>query len=106
MGSQFGYQMLWVMPILMLGVAMVQEMCARMGATTGKGLSDLIRENFPLRLTAFVMFTFLIANTGVIISEFLGIAAALRLVNIPEWIGAPVAGLLLWFLLARGSYQR
>ena len=106
MGSQFGYQMLWVMPILMICVAMVQEMCARMGAVTGKGLSDLIRENFPLRLTVFVMFIFLLANGGVIVSEFIGIAAALNLFGIPSWIGAPCGGVLIWWLVARGSYKR
>jgi len=106
MGSQFGYQMLWVMPILMICVAIVQEMCARMGAVTGKGLSDLIRENFPLRLTVFVMFIFLLANGGVIVSEFIGIAAALNLFGIPSWIGAPCGGVLIWWLVARGSYKR
>src|SRR5260370_35205121 len=79
MGSQFGYQMLWVIPILMVGVAIVQEMCARMGAVTGKGLSDLIRENFPLRLTVFIIFIFLLANGGGIVSEFIVTAAALNL---------------------------
>jgi NRAMP (natural resistance-associated macrophage protein)-like metal ion transporter len=98
--------MLWVMPILMICVAMVQEMCARMGAVTGKGLSDLIRENFPLRLTVFVMFIFLLANGGVIVSEFIGIAAALNLFGIPSWIGAPCGGVLIWWLVARGSYKR
>src|SRR6266550_8575091 len=106
MGSQFGFQMLWVMPILMICVAIVQEMCARMGAVTGKGLSDLIRENFPLRLTVFVMFIFLLANGGVIVSEFIGIAAALNLFGIPSWIGAPCGGVLIWWLVARGSYKR
>jgi len=106
MGSQFGYSMLWVMPILMLGVAVVQEMCARMGAVTNKGLSDLIRENFPLRLTLFIMFIFLLANGGVIVSEFIGIAAALNLFGIPSWIGAPCGGALIWWLVARGSYKR
>ncbi len=106
MGSQFGFQMLWVMVIMGIGVAVVQEMCARMGAATGKGLSDLIRENFSIRLTAFVMLAFLVANAGVIVSEFIGIAAALSIFGIPPWIGAPVAGLLVWFLIARGSYSR
>jgi Mn2+/Fe2+ NRAMP family transporter len=106
MGSQFGYQMLWVMVVLLVGVAVVQEMCARMGAATGKGLSDLIRENFPIRLTAFVALTFFIANLGVVISEFIGIAAALSLFGIPSWIGAPVGGLVLWLLVTRGSYSR
>ncbi len=106
MGSQFGFQMLWVMLILLVGVCIVQEMCARMGVVTGKGLSDLIRENFPLRITAFVMLTFLIANTGVTISEFIGIAAALSLFGIPPWIGAPCGGIVVWWLVARGSYSR
>ncbi len=106
MGSQFGFQMLWVMVILLVGVAVVQEMCARMGAVTGKGLSDLIRENFPIRLTTFVMLTFFVANTGVVVSEFIGIAAALSLFNIPTWIGAPCGGLVLWLLVTRGSYAK
>jgi NRAMP (natural resistance-associated macrophage protein)-like metal ion transporter len=106
MGAQFGYSMLWVMVVLTVGMGVVQEMCSRMGAVTGKGLSDLIRENFPLRLTVFIMFIFLLANGGVIVSEFLGIAAALNLFGVPSWIGAPCGGLLIWWLVARGSYGR
>lgn len=106
MGSQFGYSMLWVMVVLLVGVFIVQEMCARMGVVTGKGLSDLIRENFPLRVTALVMLTFLIANTGVIISEFIGIAAALDLFGVPSWVSAPIGGLAIWFVVARGSYGK
>lgn len=105
MGSQFGYSMLWVMVILTVGMALVQEMCTRMGAVTGKGLSDLIRETFPLRLTVFIMFVFLLANGGVVVSEFIGIAAALNLFGIPSWIGAPCGGLVIWLLVARGSYK-
>src|SRR5262249_8992588 len=103
---QFGYTMLWVMVVLTLGMGIVQEMCARMGAVTGKGLSDLIRENFPIRITALVMFAFLLANSGVIVSEFIGIAAALNIFHIPAWVSAPGAGLLLWWLIVRGSYAR
>jgi len=106
MGSQFGYSMLWVMVVLTLGMAIVQEMCTRMGAVTGKGLSDLIRENFPIRITALVMLAFLLANAGVIVSEFIGIAAAFNIFHIPSWISAPVAGLLLWWLVVKGSYGR
>ncbi|GHO84052.1 Nramp family divalent metal transporter [Dictyobacter formicarum] len=105
MGAQFGYSMLWVMVILTVGMGLVQEMCTRMGVVTGKGLSDLIRENFPLRLTVFIMFVFLLANGGVIVSEFIGVAAALNLFGIPSWIGAPCGGLLIWLLVARGSYK-
>ncbi len=106
MGSQFGYSMLWVMVVLTVGMGLVQEMCTRMGAVTNKGLSDLIRENFPLRLTVCIMFIFLLANGGVIVSEFIGIAAALNLFGIPSWIGAPCGGVLIWWLVARGSYKR
>jgi len=106
MGSLFGFQMLWVMVVVGIGVVIVQEMCARMGAATGKGLSDLIRENFSIRLTTFVLITFLIANGGVIVSEFIGIASALDIFGVPQWIGAPIAGFAIWFLIARGSYQR
>lgn len=105
MGSQFGYSMLWVMVVLTLGMGVVQEMCTRMGAVTGKGLSDLIRENFPLRFTVFVMFVFLLANGGVIVSEFIGITAAMGLFGIPTWLSAPAGGLLIWWLVAKGSYK-
>src|SRR6266852_3885627 len=97
--------MLWVMVVLAVGVGLVQEMCTRMGAVTGKGLSDLIRENFPLRLTVLIMFVFLLANGGVIVSEFIGIATALNLFGIPSWIGAPCGGIFIWLLVARGSYK-
>jgi NRAMP (natural resistance-associated macrophage protein)-like metal ion transporter len=106
MGSQFGYQMLWTLVVLTVGMAIVQEMASRMGAVTGKGLSDLIRENFPLRLTAFIMLIFLVANGGVIVSEFIGITTALGLFGVPGWIAAPLGGLLIWLLVARGSYAR
>ncbi len=106
MGSQFGYSMIWVMVVLTVGMGIVQEMCTRMGAVTGKGLSDLIRENFPIRLTALVMLSFLLANGGVIITEFIGIVTALKLFNVPAYISAPAAGILLWLLVVRGSYAR
>ncbi len=106
MGSQFGYSMIWVMVVLTVGMGIVQEMCTRMGAVTGKGLSDLIRENFPIRLTALVMLSFLLANGGVIVTEFIGIVTALNLFNIPSYISAPGAGILLWLLVVRSSYAR
>lgn len=106
MGSQFGYSMIWVMVVLTVGMGIVQEMCTRMGAVTGKGLSDLIRENFPIRLTALVMLSFLLANGGVIVTEFIGIVTALNLFNIPSYISAPAAGILLWLLVVRSSYAR
>ncbi len=106
MGAQYGYDLLWVMVLVGFGVGIVQEMCARMGAATGKGLSDLIRENFGIRVTALVMLALLVANAAIVISEFVGIAAALQIFGVPSWISAPAAGLAIWYLIARGSYAR
>ncbi len=106
MGAQYGFDLLWVMVLVGFGVAIVQEMCARMGAATGKGLSDLIRENFSIRITFLVMLALLIANAAIVISEFVGIAAAMQIFGVPAWISAPTAGVLIWLLIARGSYAR
>lgn len=106
MGAQYGYEMLWVMVVVGVGVAIVQEMCARMGAATGKGLSDLIRENFGIRWTALVMLALFIANGSLVISEFVGIVAALNIFGIPSLISAPASGIIIWLLIARGSYER
>lgn len=106
MGAQYGYSLLWVMVIITFSLAVVQEMCARLGAATGKGLSDLIRENFGVRWTAVIMLALLIANGLTLISDFIGIAAAMDIFGVPTWLSAPVAGVALWFLIARGSYGR
>src|SRR5579859_6124789 len=74
-GAKYGYDLLWMFPLILISLAVVQEMAARMGAATGKGLSDLIRENFPIHLTAFVLLALLIANAGTVVSEYVGIAA-------------------------------
>ncbi len=106
MGAQYGYNLLWVMLIIVFALATVQEMCARLGAATGKGLSDLIRENFGVRWTAFVMLALLVANSLTTISEFIGIAAAMDIFGVPPWLSAPIAAVALWFLIARGNYGR
>jgi NRAMP (natural resistance-associated macrophage protein)-like metal ion transporter len=105
-GAKYGYGMIWTMVLLIPALAVVQEMCARMGAVTGKGLTDLIREEFSLRWTAFVMLAILIANGGIVISEFAGIAAALELFHISKYISVPVMGFIVWYLIARGTYRR
>lgn len=105
-GAAYGYHLLWVMVIVTIFVAIVQEMCARLGAVTGKGFSDLVRENFSLRRTGFVMLTLLIANFGIIVSEFVGIAAAAELFGISKYIAVPIAAILVWLLITRGSYAR
>jgi len=105
-GADYGYRLLWLLIPLTISLGIVQEMCARMGAVTGKGLSDLIREKFGVRWTAFVMLTLLIANGGVTISEFVGIAAALELLAVPRFVSVPIAAIAIWWLVVKGTYQR
>ena len=110
-GASYGYGLLWALLIAGFCLAIVQEMCARMGAITGKGLADLIREEFGVRWAALAMLALLIANTGVTVSEFLGIGASVQvLANDPHtpfvYLVVPLAGLILWWLVIKGSYRR
>jgi len=105
-GAEFGYSMLWVFLPITISLIVVQEMCVRMGVVTGQGLADLIREQFGVRLTAFVMFTILIANTGVIVSEFVGIAQASELFGIPRYFSIPLTAAFIWWLVVKGSQKR
>jgi NRAMP (natural resistance-associated macrophage protein)-like metal ion transporter len=105
-GADHGYKLLWILIPLTFSLGIVQEMCARMGAVTGKGLSDLIRERFGVRWTAVVMIALLIANGGVTVSEFVGIAAATELLGITRYVSVPIAALAIWWLVVKGSYQR
>ena len=105
-GAEFGYSLLWILIPIAISLGIVQEMCARMGAVTGKGLADLIRERFGVRWTALVMLALLIANAGVTVSEFVGIAAATELFNVSRFISVPFAAILVWWLIVKGSYKR
>jgi NRAMP (natural resistance-associated macrophage protein)-like metal ion transporter len=105
-GAEFGYSLLWILIPIAISLGIVQEMCARMGAVTGKGLSDLIRERFGVRWTALIMLSLLIANAGVTVSEFVGIAAAAEIFGISRFIAVPFAALLVWWLVAKGSYKK
>jgi Mn2+/Fe2+ NRAMP family transporter len=105
-GAEFGYSLLWILLPITISLGVVQEMCARMGAVTGKGLADLIRERFGVRWTALVMFALLIANAGVTVSEFVGIAAATELLGITRFVSVPLAAILVWWLVVKGNYQR
>ncbi len=105
-GADYGYRFLWLLIPLTISLGIVQEMCARMGAVTGKGLSDLIRERFGVRWTAFVMLALLVANGGVTVSEFVGIAAALELLGVVRFISVPIAAAAIWWLVVKGTYQR
>jgi Mn2+/Fe2+ NRAMP family transporter len=105
-GAEHGYRLLWILIPITISLGLVQEMCARMGAVTGKGLADLIRERFGVRWTAFVMLALLIANGGVTVSEFVGIAAASDLFGVPRFISVPLSAAAIWWLVVKSSYQR
>jgi len=105
-GAEFGYSLLWILIPITISLGVVQEMCARMGAVTGKGLADLIRERFGVRWTALVMLALLIANAGVTVSEFVGIAAATELLGVTRFVSVPMAAILVWWLVVKGTYQR
>jgi NRAMP (natural resistance-associated macrophage protein)-like metal ion transporter len=105
-GADFGYTLLWLLIPITISLGIVQEMCARMGAVTGKGLADLIRESFGVRWTALIMLALLVANAGVTVSEFVGIAAASELFGVSRYISVPLAAILVWSLIVKGSYKR
>lgn len=105
-GAEQGYRLLWILIPITISLGLVQEMCARMGAVTGKGLADLIRERFGVRWTAVVMLALLIANAGVTVSEFVGIAAATELFGVPRFISVPLSAVGIWWLVVKSSYQR
>jgi NRAMP (natural resistance-associated macrophage protein)-like metal ion transporter len=104
-GAQYGYSLLWTMLPMTLALIVVQEMCARLGVVTGKGLSDLIREEFGLRATFFVMILLVIVNFTNVIAEFSGIAGSLGLFHISRYIAVPVCAVLVWFLVVKGDYK-
>jgi Mn2+/Fe2+ NRAMP family transporter len=104
-GAKYGYDLLWMMVLITVSLIVVQEMAARMGAVTGKGLAELIREQYGVRWSAFATVSVLIANLGICISEFVGIAAALSLFQVPAQVSVPIAAVLVWLLLVRGSYK-
>jgi NRAMP (natural resistance-associated macrophage protein)-like metal ion transporter len=105
-GADHGYKLLWLLLPLTISLGIVQEMCARMGAVTGKGLADLIRERFGVRWTAVVMLALLIANGGVTVSEFVGVAAAMELFGVARFVSVPIAAIAIWWLVVKGTYQR
>ena len=104
-GAQFGYSLLWTMIPITVALIVVQEMASRLGAVTGKGLSDLIREEFGFRLTFLVMVTLVITNFGNVVAEFAGIASSLELFHLSRYIVVPVAAFIVWLLVVRGTYD-
>ena len=105
-GSIYGYGFLWLILWVTVGEVVTQEMAARMGAVTGKGLTDLIRERFGVRTTFFVIMALAVANMGTTAAQFAGVAAAAELFGISRYVAVPLAALFVWFLVLRGSYRR
>jgi Mn2+/Fe2+ NRAMP family transporter len=104
-GAQFGYRMLWTMIPMTLALIVIQEMTARMGAVTGKGLSDLIREEFGFRITFLMMLGLIVCNFGNVVTEFAGIAGSLELFGISRFYSVPVCAVLVWLLAVKGNYK-
>src|SRR5580765_1478980 len=104
-GAQFGYSLLWTMVPITISLVVVQEMVARMGAVTGKGLSDLIREEFGFRVTFFLMVALVVTNFGNVMAEFAGVASSLELFGISRYIVVPLAAAIVWLLVVQGTYS-
>ncbi len=104
-GAQFGYSLLWVMLVVTISLAVVQEMSGRLGVATGRGLLDLIRERFGLGWSVLALSAVLVANTGLVISEFVGVGAAADLLGINRFIVVPLAAALVWYLVVAGTYR-
>jgi Mn2+/Fe2+ NRAMP family transporter len=104
-GAKYGYDLLWVLLLITVTLAVVQEMCARLGAATGRGLLELVRERFGIGWAIFAVGIVLIANGGVIVTEFLGIGAAAELFGVSRYVAVPAAALLVWYSVTRGSYS-
>jgi NRAMP (natural resistance-associated macrophage protein)-like metal ion transporter len=105
-GAKYGYQLIWVMVLITISLAVVQEMCARLGAATGRGLLDLIRERYGLGWACFAVSAILIANGGLIVSEFIGIGAAMDILGFSKYVVIPIAAVLIWYLVVFGDYAR
>jgi NRAMP (natural resistance-associated macrophage protein)-like metal ion transporter len=104
-GAQFGYTLLWTMIPITLALIVVQEMCARMAVVTGKGLSDLIREEFGLRMTFVVMILLVIVNFTNVVTEFSGIAGSMQLFHVSKYLSVPICAFIVWILVVKGDYK-
>src|SRR5437667_5426163 len=104
-GAQFGYSLLWTMIPITVALVVVQEMASRMGAVSGKGLSDLIREEFGLRVTFFLMVALVVTNILNVMAEFAGVASSLELFGVSKYIVVPAAAAIVWLLVVQGTYS-
>jgi Mn2+/Fe2+ NRAMP family transporter len=105
-GAQYGYALLWSLIPMTIALYVTEEMCARMGVVTGKGLSDLIREEFGFRPTFFVMITGFFVDLANVVAEFAGVAAAMQIFHVSKYIAVPIAAVLVWVLVLRGTYRQ
>lgn len=105
-GASYGYKMLWGLLLITLSLAVIQEMNARMAVITGKGLADLIREKFGVKWTLFAMTILFIANFGVVLGDFAGVAASMELFGVIRYISVPIVAIIIWLLVTKGSYDR
>src|SRR5436190_1292883 len=104
-GAQFGYSLLWTMIPITIALVIVQEMSSRMGAVTGKGLSDLIREEFGFRVTFFLMLALIVTNFGNVVAEFAGVASSLEIFGVSKYIVVPLAAFVVWAIVVHGTYS-
>lgn len=104
-GAHYGYSLLWIMPLVALALIVVQEMSARLGVVTNKGLAGLIRENMGVRAAAIILGVFMFANLANTISEFAGVAASLEIFGVSKYISVPLAAVAVWLLIVKGSYR-
>src|SRR5512136_1349033 len=104
-GAKYGLSLLWTLIPITLALIVIQEMCARMGVVSGKGLSDLIRERFGARITFYLMIILLLANMGNTLCEFAGIAASMEIFGISKYISVPVGASFVWWLVVKGNYK-
>ncbi|HVP36801.1 MAG TPA: Nramp family divalent metal transporter [Terriglobales bacterium] len=104
-GANYGYGLLWSLIPIMVVLVIIQEMSARMGVVTGKGLSDLIRERFGVRITFYLLLAILLTNFGNVIAEFAGVASSLGIINVPKYVSVPLAAFFVWILVVKGSYR-
>lgn len=105
-GATYGYSMLWGLLLITFSLAVIQEMNARMAIVTGKGLSDLIREQFGVKFALFAMTILFIANFGVCIGDFAGVAASMELFGVSKYISVPLMAVIVWFVITKGSYSK
>jgi len=105
-GAQFGYTLLWSLIPMTIALYVSEEMCARMGVVTGKGLSDLIREEFGFRSTFFVMIAAFLVDLSNTVAEFAGVAASMQIFHISKYVSVPLAAIAVWILVVRGSYRQ